>query len=255
MTGTTLSLVGATGGAGTTRLTVECAGTLARTGRDVAVLDAAFGTQGLRRYIGRRPQPDFTAVLAGDAALDSALLPLELATPGGVAVAPAHAPFERLARAKTASAARELERAISTAAAGHDVVLVDTPPVAANQALAAVSASDRTAVVTPDSDRGRDGLALVQSRLRDVAAGVDAILATDLGADRQGESNETATGLHEQGARIPPLAGGPVAAPTTVDPTADGAPAVAAALRVALGLDVEVPSEPAEGLGGLLPGR
>jgi len=43
----TLALVGVAGGAGTTRTAVEMAATLARADRSVAVLDAAFGTQGL----------------------------------------------------------------------------------------------------------------------------------------------------------------------------------------------------------------
>ncbi|SEO55941.1 hypothetical protein SAMN04487948_103228 [Halogranum amylolyticum] len=47
MPGTTTALVGATGGAGVTRTAVELAATLARDGRDVAVLDAAYATEGL----------------------------------------------------------------------------------------------------------------------------------------------------------------------------------------------------------------
>ncbi|OYR95948.1 cell division inhibitor, partial [Halorubrum sp. E3] len=46
MQATTLALVGATGGAGTTRTAVELAALGARDGRDVAVVDAAFTTQG-----------------------------------------------------------------------------------------------------------------------------------------------------------------------------------------------------------------
>mgnify|MGYP006305158561 CR=1 FL=1 len=40
----TCALVGAAGGAGTTRLAVEMGATLTRTGRDVAVVDAAYET-------------------------------------------------------------------------------------------------------------------------------------------------------------------------------------------------------------------
>ncbi len=45
---TITAVIGATGGAGTTRTIVEVATTLARTGADVAVFDAAVGSQGLR---------------------------------------------------------------------------------------------------------------------------------------------------------------------------------------------------------------
>jgi Flp pilus assembly CpaE family ATPase len=48
---TTAALVGATGGAGTTRLTLETADLLAREGHAVAVFDAAFATQGPRGLI------------------------------------------------------------------------------------------------------------------------------------------------------------------------------------------------------------
>lgn len=58
---TTIALVGATGGAGTTRLSLELAAALATDGRDVAVLDAAFATQGLSDYVsgtlGQRVRP------------------------------------------------------------------------------------------------------------------------------------------------------------------------------------------------------
>ncbi len=65
MTGT-LALVGAAGGAGTTRLAVESAATLAQTGRDVAVIDAAFGTQGLADYVDGRIETDVTALVTDD---------------------------------------------------------------------------------------------------------------------------------------------------------------------------------------------
>ena len=58
----TLALVGAAGGIGTTRLALESGATLARTGRDIAVVDAAFDTQGLARYVEGRIEVDATAL-------------------------------------------------------------------------------------------------------------------------------------------------------------------------------------------------
>ncbi|MEF8839387.1 MAG: ParA family protein [Haloarculaceae archaeon] len=250
MTGTTLALIGATGGAGTTRLAVEFAGTLARAGRDVAVIDAAFETQGLRRYVDERPNPDLTAALLEEHPPGSAFLSPDLQVPGSMSVAPASAPFERLARAKTAGAARALEGEIGAAARDQDVVLVDTPPLAANQAVAAVSAADRVAIVAPDTPRGRDGLALCRGRVRDVGDSVDAVFGTQLG----GRVHE-GDGLQAPHATVPPLPGGPGRSPTTVDPTAPGAEAVAAALEPALDIQIEPPTDSGSALGGFLPGN
>ncbi|PSQ57111.1 hypothetical protein BRD18_07905 [Halobacteriales archaeon SW_7_71_33] len=49
------ALVGAAGGAGTTRLTVETGALLARGGERVAVFDAAFDTQGMVDHVEGRP--------------------------------------------------------------------------------------------------------------------------------------------------------------------------------------------------------
>jgi len=177
----TAALVGATGGAGTTRLTVELGALLAGDGRDVAVLDAAFATQGLSDYLSGRIDPDFTVLLTDDrdAPLSAGLIefPLDDAA-GRLACCPAFAPFERLARAKSPSAARALESRVAEAAAAFDHVLVDTPPVAANQAVAAVNAVDRTVVVAPASSRGRDAVQRATDRLADIGTGADAVVTT-----------------------------------------------------------------------------
>jgi len=123
MHATTLALVGATGGAGTTRTAVELAALGARDGRDVAVVDAAFTTQGLSEYVSGRIGTDLTTLVTDEtgASLSAGTYPIArweteapaataaAATPGppGRAdVIPARAPFERVARAKTAEAAR-----------------------------------------------------------------------------------------------------------------------------------------------------
>ena len=87
----TLALVGATGGAGTTRLTVEFGATLARAGRDVALLDAAFGTQGLAAHVPGRIEPDLTALVtdATDRPLAAGLVDHPAAVSTAVRVVPA----------------------------------------------------------------------------------------------------------------------------------------------------------------------
>lgn len=232
----TLALVGAVGGAGTTRLAVESGATLARAGRNVAILDAAFATQGLAEYVDGRIDADVTTLLTDEGDLDDALYDVDVG-PGRLALCPASAPFERLARAKTAGAAERFESRIGEATLSHDVVIVDTPPIAANQAIAAVSACDRVAVVAPDTERGADGMARIQGRLADVGTGADAVVANF----SDGESS-----VQEAIATVPTgETARPRDCPTCTGPTADLGPSVASVvdsvLDVALDLEFEEP--------------
>jgi septum site-determining protein MinD len=189
----TAALVGATGGAGTTRTCLELANALAAGGDDVAVLDTAYDTQGLARHLPGRIDPDATTLVtdgsdrplsAGTieydpdpdrAALDAEALP----EPGRIVCLPARAPFERLARAKAPEAAQELEQRITAAATAFDRVLIDTPPLGSNPAVAAVTAAERVAVVAPATERGVDAVQTIRGRLQDVGTNADAVLATD----------------------------------------------------------------------------
>jgi cellulose biosynthesis protein BcsQ len=176
--GETAALVGATGGAGTTRLTVELGALLANDGRDVVVFDAAFATQGLADYLSGRIDPDLTALLTDerDAPLSAGLVDVPLdAASGRLACCPAVAPFERLARAKSPAAAQALEARIAAATDTFDHVLVDTPPVAANQSVAAVNAVSRIVLVAPATTRGRDAVQRMTGRLEDLDADGDAV--------------------------------------------------------------------------------
>ncbi|MDG5776109.1 ParA family protein [Haloarculaceae archaeon H-GB2-1] len=180
----TLALVGATGGAGTTRLAVEMGAMLARDGRDVAIFDASFATQGLAAYVDGRLSTDLTHVLADDEPASAVRSALPIDAAGSLSAYPCAAPFERLARAKTAGAARRFESAIIDVAGSVDHVLLDVPPIAANQAVAAVAAAERHALVAPPSERGADGVARQRARLADV--GVDAgALLVNAGVDTE----------------------------------------------------------------------
>ncbi|PSQ05871.1 cell division inhibitor [Halobacteriales archaeon QS_6_71_20] len=183
----TLALVGAVGGAGTTRTAVECAAALARAGRDVAVLDAAYATQGLSELVDGRIDPDVTALcLDPERPLADGLYGLDLPVGGRVALAPARAPFERVARAKAAEPARAFEERVAEAGREFDHVLVDAPPIAANQAVAAVHAVDRVALVAPDTDHGVDGVHRQLDALRDVDAPDTDPLTVAVGATGDG---------------------------------------------------------------------
>lgn len=177
MTTQTAAFVGATGGAGTTRTTLECATLLARDGRDVAVLDAAYGSQGLADRTPGRLETDITRLCLDDDPLATGLVDLEHGGAGRLAVCPARAPFERLARAKTPEAAGALGDRIAEAGRAFDHGLVDTPPIAANQAVAAATTAERVAIVA-DADRAAAAVPRTRDRLADVGTGADATVVT-----------------------------------------------------------------------------
>jgi len=233
--GTVAALVAATGGAGTTRLAVELGALLAADGRSVAVLDAAFATQGLSDYLSGRLDPDLTALLTDrrEAPLEAGMVDLPLDADGGrLACCPAAAPFERLARAKSADAARRFESRIATAADAFDHVVVDTPPVASNQSVAAVNAADRTAVVAPATTRGRDAVQRLRGRIEDVGATADAVVAT------RGDLSVADAALPETTAAV-------TAAPTCLD---EGAVATAVADVAEVVFDADPSVEDGTGL-------
>lgn len=221
------ALVGATGGAGTTRLSLELAGLLAGEGADVAVLDAAYATQGLADHLSGRIEPDITTLVTEERSLEEGLVELDTAGEGTVELAPAHAPFERFARAKTPETAERFESLVETARERADHVLLDVPPVAANQAVAAVNAADRTALVAPGTTRGADGVARMRDRLADIGVEVDSVVAT-----RTDEAAFADTAVPEDG--TPP-------GETPVADDGEGAftAGVAAALDEVCGIEIE----------------
>ncbi|MFB6297141.1 MAG: MinD/ParA family protein [Salinirussus sp.] len=232
----TAAVVGAAGGVGTTRLTVECAATLARTGRDVAVLDGAYATQGLVDHVEGRVETDLTTVVTDDTPLDAALYRFPVDAPGRVALAPVRAPFERIARAKRPAAAERFADRIAAAALSYDTVLVDVPPVGANQAAWGVNAAARTVLVTTDSRRGADALARMRGRLADVGASVDAVVANFADDEPVVESADARVPRAEPDSDLS-------AVPSCLPPDGRFAPAVADAAGAALGtaLDLEFP--------------
>lgn len=239
---TTAAVTKATGGAGATRTCLELAATLARAGHAVAVLDVDLATQGLAGHVRGRVDADATAVYTDEATLDAALYDLDLDLPGSVAVCPARAPFERLARAKTPDSARRFEDALATAAGRFDAVLVDVPPVATNPGVSAVTAAERVVAVTPGSDRGVDALARLRERLQDVGAAPGLAIANRADGDHPVESAD---------ATLPTHGVAETGVPACADPDPAYGPAVAEAAEVLfdLELDLEFPDE------GLLSGR
>ena len=243
--GDSYAVVGGVGGAGATRLSVEFAATLARAGRDVAVIDTAFATQGLSAFVPERIEPDVTRVLTDDRPLAEAETRLALDTPGSVTVAPARAPFERLARAKTSECARRLADRLSSATDRYDAVFLDVPPVGANQAVAAVTAADTVALAVPDSERGSDAVPRTRDRLADVDAAVDAVVANFAGEDRRVEAADAVVPTADATALS--------TAPAPVGPT-EFAVAVASAVEAVTGADLDLPEPESSSMADYLPG-
>ena len=252
MQATTLALVGATGGAGTTRTAVELAALGARDGRDVAVVDAAFTTQGLSEYVSGRIGTDLTTLITDEtgASLSAATYPI--APEGGSAadgddadlrgradVIPARAPFERVARAKTAEAAKKLERRVDEAATSYDAVIVDAAPVGSNEAVAGVTVADRRAAVFPATTHGRDALQRLRGRVADVGAGLDRSIAVARNADEA----DTEGGDGGADVRLPPADAAIESAPTAAAGDGAYARAVAAAFEDAFDATVGVEFE------------
>ncbi|WP_435094908.1 ParA family protein [Halorubrum sp. N11] len=262
MQATTLALVGATGGAGTTRTAVELAALGARDGRDVAVVDAAFTTQGLSEYVSGRIGTDLTTLVTDEtgASLSAATYPIALGDesdggtsaaaggdapdlPGRADAIPARAPFERVARAKTAEAARKLERRIDEAETSYDAVVVDAAPVGSNEAVAGVTTADRTAAVFPATAHGRDALQRLRGRIADVGAGVDRSIAVAGGLS---ETDSEAGGAESDAdAHLPATDPAIASAPTAAAGNGAYARAVTAAFEGAfdatVGIEFEEP--------------
>jgi septum site-determining protein MinD len=217
----TLAFVGAAGGAGTTRLALESATLLAREGRDVALLDAAYATQGLAAHTSGRLEPDMTALCVEDHPLETGLVDRTLDGAGRLAVCPARAPFERVARAKTPEAAEAFADHLAAADRSFDHVLVDVPPVAANQAVAAVTTVDATALVA-DAPRAGDVLPRARDRLVDL--GVDPTAAVVTGTARSPDADVA----------VPPFGSDP----PEVAASAEAAAHVAEVLAATLDLEV-----------------
>lgn len=169
----TLALVGAAGGVGTTRLTLETGTVLARAGHDVVIFDASFATQGLGSFV-QRVDRGVTDLLIGEATLEETLYDLDVDLDGRLALCPAVASFECLARAKTTEAAERFRDQIATASLAHDVILVDVPPLATNQGLAAIETVRQVAIVTADTERGARALDSQIARLDGVGVNPDA---------------------------------------------------------------------------------
>jgi cellulose biosynthesis protein BcsQ len=172
----TAAVVGAVGGAGATRLTLELGAALARDDHRVAVFDAAVDTQGLAGHVPGRLGVEATDLLLEDVRPAEAMTRVDTAA-GELHACPVRAPFATVAETKTTAAARRFDEAIREAAGAFEYVLVDVPPVGSNLAVAGVTAVDRVAGLAPATDRGADGARRLRETLADLGTGADRLVA------------------------------------------------------------------------------
>jgi septum site-determining protein MinD len=226
----TVAFVGAVGGVGTTRITLACAELLARDGRDTVVLDAAYGTQGLADRTEGEIDPDMTRLCLEQVPLENGLVDPSIDGGGRLSVCPARAPFSRLAKAKAPAAAERFEVRIDEAARQFDYVLIDTPPIAANQAVAAATGA-RTVAVVCDESRAESAIPRTDDRL------------TDIGVDEFTTILTHASGRSDADACVPSLG----AEPPVIGETETAHDAFADVIEATTGASIE-----REGTSGLL---
>ena len=227
--GRSVAFVGTVGGIGTTRTVMDLGGLLARSGRDVLLLDLDFATQGLGRHVEGPPGVDATALLSDpEADLDAAIREWTVDGDGSLGVIPSLAPFVTIAKAKTEAAGARVEDRLDDATDRADWVLLDVPPVVSNQAIGAVTAAEDVLAVIPPTDRGIDALQRERGRLADIESGLDGVLAVGDG-DPPPDADATIPALPSEA---------PAHRPATL--AVGGAYAQAVAGAVAQLLDVEV---------------
>lgn len=232
MTGTSVGFVGTVGGIGTTRSVLEIGGLLARTGASVLVIDLDFATQGLGRHVAGTVPVDSTALLADpEPDLDDAIHDVAVDGDGRLGMVPAVSPFVRIAAAKTETAGARVGDRLEAATEQADWVLLDVPPVVSNQAIGAVTATDRTIAVIPPTERGIDALQRERGRLADVGSAFDDVLAVGAG-DVPPDAD----------AHLPVLPdGAPAHRPITLENSGSFTSAVAQATAALLPVTVEAP--------------
>jgi hypothetical protein len=111
--------------------------------------------------------------------------------------------------------------------------------VCSNQALAAVNAADRIAVITPGTARGRDALVRLRERLTDVGVSEDVVVT-----NRSDEGSVSADVTVPQSETTAPDSG-----PVCLTPTGEFPAAIAEVIDTTLGIRVEVDSAEDSGVG------
>lgn len=232
MAGTSVGFVGTVGGIGTTRTVLEIGGLLARTGASVLVIDLDFATQGLSRHVDGTVPVDSAALLADpEHDLEEAIHDIAVDGDGQLGVSPAVSPFVQIAAAKTETAGARVGDRLEAATEQADWVLLDVPPVVSNQAIGAVTATDRTIAVIPPTERGIDALQRERGRLADVGTAFDDVLAVGAG-DVPPDAD----------AHLPVLPdGAPAHRPATLESGSSFTSAVAHATEAVLPVTVEAP--------------
>jgi len=174
---TITAVVRASDGTASAPLCLALGGMLAAADRSVLLLDVDADIQPLARYTHGVIDPDLSQVLLGDTTLEEATYPIQ-ADDGHIAVSPFRAPFTRLARAKASEAAQQLAPVLETATTRYDHIIVHTPPIGSNPAVAAITEASTVGIATRADEPGLDALYTMQGRIDDIGAEWTATVAT-----------------------------------------------------------------------------
>lgn len=173
-----VSLVGAAGGAGTTRLAVETAGHITARGDTVVVVDVDFATQGLADYVPGQFTTELTTALRDQVSLAELPIALDVAHTPQPHALPSFAGLSRVATAMQQAAAEYLGDQLTALDDEFDHVLLDTPTPVTNPAIAAVTTADTVGVVFPRSPRGIESLHRTEGFLHDIDVAADYTIST-----------------------------------------------------------------------------
>jgi len=144
MVGHVCAVAGGKGGVGRTTTALNLGVAMEQLGHETVVVDADLDTGDLGTRLAVDPPESIQSVLAGEGALEDALVE----TAGDVTVLPAESSLDAYAEADP----EQLPDVLSSLRASFDLVLVDTSAGVSHQTTVAVGAADETVLVTTPAD-------------------------------------------------------------------------------------------------------
>lgn len=180
MSDSVYALAGGKGGVGTTTTAVNLAGTFRATGRTVALLDADLAMSDFEHVLGVEPDATIHDVLSGDAELDAAIDPYEVAVGGRTDTVDVIAGASDLLAFAEADTER-LHDVIAVLDETYDVVVVDTATGLSQEAAVPMQAADELLVVTTPDAASVSDTATVLDFAENVGVDVAGVVVSETG--------------------------------------------------------------------------